>query len=243
MKPEAERDPEILRQTPEDYGAQKAAEIREVCALFGVADLRILPFPEPFRLSRSPEAVQALEDIILEVRPHVLITHAPFGTSPVLISHHGMGTSTLNDHRETAIAALEARVKPASIPDYETQRQAHRIAATYFLGVDVMPDQADFYVDISRWKDQRLQAEALFLSQGQNEAFARVCVERGAGASGWYARTQYAEAFVREHVETLPCITVPAWSMHQAYGSQIDHIQHLSGELMLTPDPTEQTPS
>ena len=63
-KPEAERDPEIMKQTPETYAAQKAEEFQKVCALFDVTDIRILPFPEPFRLSRSPEAVEALEDII-----------------------------------------------------------------------------------------------------------------------------------------------------------------------------------
>ena len=55
MKPEAERDLEVMRQTPEDYAAQKEEELRGVCAIFGVTDLRILTFPEPFRRSRSPE--------------------------------------------------------------------------------------------------------------------------------------------------------------------------------------------
>ena len=140
-KPETDRDPEIMKQTPESYAAQKAEEFRKVCALFDVTDIRILPFPEPFRLSRSPEAVEALEDIIRDVRPHVMITHSPVTTSPVGISHHGMGAAILNDHRETAITALEARVRPSGTPDYENQKQAHIIAATYYLGIDVMPDQ------------------------------------------------------------------------------------------------------
>ena len=105
-KPEAERDPEIMKQTPETYAAQKAEEFRKVCALFDVSDIRILPFPEPFRVSRSPEAIEALEDIIRDVRPHVLITHSPGTVSPAGISHHGLGVAIINDHRETAIAAL-----------------------------------------------------------------------------------------------------------------------------------------
>ena len=236
MKPEAERDPEVMRQTPDGYAGKKEKELREVCAIFGVTDLRILTFPEPFRNARSPEAVAVLEDIIRDVRPQVMITHAPFDFSPVGISRNGMGCAVLNDHRETAVAALEARVRPASTPDYETKRQAHKIAATYYLGVDVMPNQVDFYVDISRWKEQRMQAEAMFDSQGQTETFARKRVERGAGSSGWYAKTRYAEGFVRSEIETLPCITVPEWSMMYATRPSMDHIRHIAGELMLTPE-------
>ena len=236
MKPETERDPEVMSQTPDQYAEKKANEIRGVCAIFGVTDLRILTFPEPFRNSRSPEAVEALEDIIRDVRPHVMITHAPFNFSPVGISRNSMGCAILNDHRETAIAALEARVRPASTPDYENKKQAHKIAATYYLGVDVMHNQVDFYVDISRWKDQRMEAEAMFDSQGQSAEFARKRTELGAGGTGWHAKTQYAEGFVREQIETLPCITVSAWHMLQATGSNMDLMRHRAGEIMLTPE-------
>jgi LmbE family N-acetylglucosaminyl deacetylase len=236
MKPEADRDPSVMNQTPEGYAEQKATEIQRVCALFGVTDLRILTFSEPFRLARSPEAVEALEEIIRDVRPQVMITHAPFNTSPCGITRNGMGTGVINDHRETAIAALEARVRPASTPDYENQKQAHIIAATYYLGVDVMPDQVDFYVDISRWREQRFQAETLFASQGQDEAFARVRVETGAGSAGWNARTQYAEGFVRAQIETLSCIEVTEWDIIHATVPSKELIRHRSGELMLTPE-------
>lgn len=236
-KPEAERDPEVMQQTPETYAAQKEEEFRKVCALFDVTDIRILPFPEPFRLYRSPEAIEALEDIIRDVRPTILITHSPATTSPVGISHHGMGVGVINDHRETAIAALEARVRPSSTPDYENQKQAHTIPATYYLGVDVSPDQIDFYVDISRWREQRFQAEALFASQGQNEAFARVRVETGAGGQGWHARTQYAEGFVKTTTPTIPSIEINEWdAMHATLASK-DLIAHRSGEITISPEP------
>ena len=228
-KPEAKRDPAIANQTQEDYAAAKNREITEVCAVFGVKDLRILTFPEPLRLQHSPEAVDTLADIIADVRPHVLITHAPYNMSPAGITTHGLPTATLNDHRECAIMAMEACAM-ANMPDYEAKKQPHRIAAIYYLGVDVMPDQVDFYVDISDWKDHRQRAEALFKSQGQTEAFARKRIDIGAGSMGWAARTQYAEAFVRSQVETLPCIEVPQWSLQLASGSRIEHLKHIAGE-------------
>ena len=236
MKPEAERDPEVMSQTPKDYAAQKEEELRGVCAIFGVTDLRILTFPEPFRRSRSPEALEVLEDIIRDVRPHVMITHAPFNFSPVGISRNSMGVAILNDHRETAITALEARVRPSSTPDYENKKQAHKIAATYFLGVDVMPNEIDFYVDISRWEKRRVQAEAMFASQGQDEAFARKRVTTGAEKMGWTARTRCAEAFVRAEVETLGCIEVSEWGLVLATRSHRELMKHRLEEITLTPE-------
>ena len=40
MKPETERDPEVMSQTPDQYAEKKANEIRGVCAIFGVTDRR-----------------------------------------------------------------------------------------------------------------------------------------------------------------------------------------------------------
>ena len=81
-----------------------------------------------------------------------------------------------------------------------------------------------------------MQAEAMFASQGQTEEFARKRTQIGAGGAGWHAKTQYAEGFVRSEIETLSCITVSEWSMMHATLPSMDHIRHLAGELMLTPE-------
>ena len=82
MKPEAERDPAIINRTPEDYAAGKETELRQACAIFGITDVRILGFPQPFRLEHYPESIEALRDVILDVRPHVLITTSPLVGRP-----------------------------------------------------------------------------------------------------------------------------------------------------------------
>ena len=81
-----------------------------------------------------------------------------------------------------------------------------------------------------------MQAEGLFASQGQDDTFARLRIEKQVGNAGWCAKTQYAEGFVREQIETLPCITVSAWHMLQATGSNMDLMRHRAGEIMLTPE-------
>ena len=233
VKPQAERDPRIVNQSRDEYAAGKAQELRDVCAILGVTDLRILTMPEPFRLHRSPQAIDAIRDIITQVRPDVMITHAPYNTSPVGISTHGRATALLNDHRECAIATMEAKLTGAETPDYQGKRVPHRVATTFFLGIDVPFDDIDVFVDISDWEDHRFRAESLFRSQGQTEAFARRRVEIGAGSLGWWAKTQYAEGFVRAEPETLSCLDVTAWAKRNATASRIDQLRYRGGETKL----------
>ena len=229
LKPEAERDPVVLNQTAEEYSEEKAGEFRRVCALFGVEDVRVLRFPDkPFR--KTPEAVAAIRDLLYEVRPQVLITQSPYLSGP-----HGMSSVALNDHTETASTVLEAQGLAAA-PDYETRQRPHTIAATCYPGVYFMPDEIDFYVDISAWKEQRVQAEILFASQGHTEAFAKKRIEISAGHMGWYSGTGYAEGFVRAVPELLPEIRVPEAALRRATRPRGDQLRRVAGELEANAD-------
>ena len=148
----------------------KEQEFRQVCALFGCTDARILPFKDkPFK--KSDEAVEAVRNIIYETRPNVLITQSPY-----LTGHHDRPVGAHNDHTDTAFTVMEAQML-ASLPDYERQEQPHRIATTLYPGVYFMDNQIDFYVDVSEWAEQRVQAEMLFDSQGHTEAFSKKRIE------------------------------------------------------------------
>ena len=224
LKPEEDQDASIVNQTQEAYAEVKEREFRDVCALFGVTDVRILAFPDkPFR--KTPEAVEALRHIIYDVRPHVLITQRPY-----LRGRQSMVSAAHNDHDETAFAILEAQAL-ASSPDYGSRQRPHTIAATYYPGVYFMPDEIDFYVDISEWKDQRVQAEILFGSQGHTEAFARKRIEISAGHMGWTAGREYAEGFVRANSEVLPRIIVPESALERASEPRENYLKRIAGEL------------
>ena len=224
MKPEKERDATIINQTPEEYAEVKAKELYQVCALFGVTDVRFLGYPQPFRVDKTPEVVEMLRDIIYDVHPHVLITQRPYFSGP-----HGMGSAARDDHTETAIAVHEA-TGLAATPDYIRRQTPHTIAATYYPGVYFMPDEIDFYVDITGWKEQRIQAEILFSSQGHTEAFARKRVEIAAGQMGWAAGREYAEGFARARPEVLPHIIVPKSALERASEPHEKHLRRVSGE-------------
>ena len=224
LKPESEQDPEIINQSADDYARLKEDEFRKVCALFGVTDVRILDFPDkPFH--NTPEAVEALRQIIYDVRPHVLITQRPH-----LSGRNAMASGAHNDHDETAFAIMEAQGL-AGTPDYGSRQRPHTIAATYYPGVYYMPDEIDFYVDISDWKEQRVEAEILFSSQGHTETFARKRIEIHTGHAGWYAGTGYAEGFVRANPEVLSRIHVPETALRRASEPRQNHLKRLAGEL------------
>ena len=224
LKPEAEQDPEIINQSADDYARIKEVEFRKVCAIFGVTDVRILDFPDkPFH--NTPETVEALRQIIYDVRPDVLITQRPH-----LSGRNAMASAAHNDHDETAFAILEAQGL-AGTPDYGSRQRPHTIAATYYPGVYYMPDEIDFYVDISDWKEQRIQAEILFSSQGHTETFARKRIEIHTGNAGWSAGTQYAEGFVRAAPEVLSRIHVPEAALRRASEPRQNHLKRIAGEL------------
>ena len=222
MKPEAERDPAIINRTPEHYAAGKAVELQAACAVFGITDVRILGFPQPFRLEHYPESIEALRDVILDVRPHVLIT-----TSPSSDGQRVVISGMRDDHTESVRALMDARTLASA---YVRDTRPHRIAATYFMGVYYQRDELDFVVDVSDWYEQRVQAEALFESQGHTPAWARRRIDVSVGNTGWFAGTLYGEGFVCEKPEVLPRIIVPESALSRAAESHAAHRHKIVGE-------------
>ena len=110
IKPAAERDPRIVNQSREDYAREKLREFRAVCGLFGVSDVRVHGFPEPYRMERALESVETLKKIILEVRPDLMISHRRY-----LRGRSGMVSASRNEHDEAGFATHEAMYL-ASLP-------------------------------------------------------------------------------------------------------------------------------
>ena len=224
LKPEGERDRAVVEQSAEDYMGNKADELRKVCGIFGIDDVRVFGFPDK-QFKNTPEVVDALRDVIIEVRPDVLIPQSPFLEGP-----NGMPRAGHDDHLQTAFATIEAQQLAGTASFGSTQRP-HTIAATYYPGVYFQPDEIDFYVDITAWKERRVQAEAMFASQAQSETFARKRVEVSTGNQGWRAGTEYAEGFVRAGPDVLPHIEVPDFALVRAREPRQNHLKRIAGEL------------
>ena len=226
LKPKSEQDPNVINEPPEKYADQKAQELRQAAALFGIKAVRILDGGEPFRVDENPKIIHQLAEIISEVRPQVLITQSPYINYS---GPHGLIQPYVNNsHSETAYAVEHAQ-SLTSNPEHGSQIRPHKIAATFYPGVYFDRGDWDILVDISGWYEQRVEAEILFKSQGHNEAFARKRIEISCGAAGWTAGTAYAEGFVRSKPELFDSITLSPRTLQKAEESPQEHMDRVTG--------------
>lgn len=191
-KPPEERDQKIVGESSEHYAGRKRHELIDACAVFGITDVRVLGFTDDYGYLRpSDELNQAIADVILETRPHILLTHAPY-----VISMHGHGYAGADDHRAAGIAVQRA-CEIAGAPPADAKHVSHRIAKTYYTGAEFSFNDWDLIVDITDQVKNRVRAEALFTTQGHYEGFAMKRVEMGTGHSGWYGGFPYGESFLQ----------------------------------------------
>ncbi len=225
LKPPEERDPAVISETADQYTDLKLDELKRACAVFGITDVRMLGFSEPFRLNTQPEAITALQDIIQEVRPHIMITQSPF------LMDHGTGLPSggHDDHLETAYASLDARGRAGNATHGMTVAP-HQIAVTYYPGVYFERNQLDFIVDVSDWFEQRVEAEATYISQGHTPESSRQRMLLTLGNLGFFKSVPYAEGFVREKSELLSRLPVPEAAIQQAEESHEEMLQRRLGK-------------
>jgi len=66
--------------TVETLGEVREAELRSACALFGVADVRVLGTPDGGTV-HTEEGVTAIEDVLRELKPDILVCMEPHGVT------------------------------------------------------------------------------------------------------------------------------------------------------------------
>ena len=162
-KPAEERRAEILQRPRSEQAERKQAELQRVCALFGIEDARVLPFAD-HPLDSSPQLMEALTDIFYEVRPHVVITHAPYN-----YPRRNMFSLWDGDHPLAGQLVQQAMQRVAQ-PDRRRERSLHQVAQVYFIGVEFGWTDIDLFVDISDQVARRIEAEALYETQGAQPA-------------------------------------------------------------------------
>lgn len=227
-KPEEEQDPKIVDQDPHEYMTQKTDELNAIADLFGVNGCRALPYPDkPFLVERNPEAVEKIRSIILEVRPHVILTQSPYLTGP-----QGMASGARNDHTETGFAVIEAKLL-AQIPRYGTREAPHVVPATFFPGIYFEKNQWDFVVDIGgEFYEKRVEAEVLFKSQGHTAEYSRRRIDSTVGNTGYFAGITHGEAFVRERPEVVSKIRLSDYTLRRAVEPRLDMIRRQGGRAV-----------
>lgn len=230
IKPESERDPAIVNISAKEYGRQKEQEFIRSVELFGIKDVRILRAPEPYRYFEAPEYAEKISELLLEIRPDILITQSPY-LDGNLVGRNNMSNIMLDDHSQTAIAVHEG-LYHAENPDYALKVAPHRVALVLYMGVYFNRDQVDFYVDITDFYDKRVEAEAMFASQGHTREYARRRVETTVGWQGYQCKTAYTEGYVRSTFELYDEIPISPVSIRRARESRLSSIRRIEGEKL-----------
>ena len=221
-KPPDRRDMRVVHGSPEDYAERKTQEFARACAVFGITDVTVLPFSD-HPLEATGGVVSAIAGILYDVRPHMILTHAPY-TLPDRRFH----LAWVNDHTAAGIAVQKA-LNHVGIPDTEHGRAPHRVAAIYYTGIDYGFHEVDVCIDISDHVDKRIEAEKIFESQGHTAELARKRIESSAGFQGWKAGTGYAETFIRGYREISRSLSVTEENLRLAESSHEERLRRITG--------------
>ncbi len=220
-KPADQRRGEILERPRCQQADKKEHEIETVCAIFGIKDVRVLPFAD-HPIEDTPALRRQLCEIFYDVRPHIVITHAPFDDSL-----HGFMNRWDDDHCKTGMIVHQTMhaVKKA---DPQRRHSPHHVAQLYYIGVTFGPERIDLYVDVTDQIDKRIEAEALYESQGHTGELARKRIEAFAGFAGWWGGTGYAEPFLRANRQVSRYLLVTDEDLHVAQLSGREQLERIS---------------
>lgn len=221
-KPPAERDMSILTQPQDEYADAKAREFKDVCAVFGISDVRVLPFADN-PLEVTDEVVTALSEILYDVRPQMILTHPPYA-----LPSRRLHAAWPDDHTAAGIAVQKA-CQRAGIPDTEHGRAPHQVAALYYMAINFGFHEVDVCIDITDQVENRKKAENLFTSQGHTPEFSEKRIESLAGFLGWKVGLGYAETFIRGYVEISRHLSLSDEKLRMAESSREEHLQWLTG--------------
>ena len=200
-KPEHERRPEVLERPRNIQAQRKQIEMEKVCGLFGITDVRVLPFADN-PIEETTELHNTLAQLFYEIRPDIVITHAPYNYP---FHHHSSLWS--HDHPKTGQVVMQT-MQRVSQADRQRKQSPHQVAEVYYIGVEFGWTDIDLFVDITDQIHNRMKAEALYETQGHTSEFGRKRIEAFAGYAGWFGRTAYAEPFIRAKGQTSNYLTV-----------------------------------
>jgi LmbE family N-acetylglucosaminyl deacetylase len=176
---------------PTSIADEKEREVVEACGILGLTDVRFLRHSD--RLPKISDAIiQQLCDIILDVRPDIVITHHPFESGGLL-----------QGHAECARMAFSAIGLAGSLRSGD-DRPPHHVAQIFWVGLHGMTDALDFMfpqfpailIDITDQVEKKVRALQKIKSQYYGGDLAKKVIECRSGFYGIHLRVPYVEVFV-----------------------------------------------
>ena len=171
---------------------EKLEEVRNACRILGFDDVRDLGF-EDDDILLTQEKVDAIADMIRQVKPDVLISHHPYESGGFKM-HGTIGQATIYAWQIAAGTGRGRQVR-------------HSVPCIYFMNpLAYMGNnsleyagtaRADLYIDITDVIDKKVQALDYISSQFYGGPYSRKRAETSDGAHGNSAYVAYAEQFQR----------------------------------------------
>lgn len=179
----------------DDIRRLKRREARRAMAIIGTHEPRFLGWPDE-DLVVGPAQVRELADVLLEVRPDIVLTHLP---------HHAHG-GDVDPHSAVGAGVRRAGELAASRIRQVDGVPLHWVREWMFFPQGDLADSrdllnpgivADVWVDISPVIARKAQAMDQIVSQGYHGATARKILEAREGRWGMLSGVSYAEPFLR----------------------------------------------
>ena len=227
-KPPDQRDMNIVSETDDQYAQRKEHEMNQAARLFGITDAHVWPFPDN-PLEPAQDVIAAVTEVLLDYRPHLLLTHAPY-----IEPNRGRYYAYLSDHVAAGVAVLRAQHQ-AGTPDRQSMQRPHQVASVYYMAAEFDRTQFDLVIDITDQAHHRLEAEKLFKSQAQSDAFARKRIEHRALYDGWAGGYAYGESFIRARHSVDRHLPLSDEELRLSELSSADSIEQISYKV--TDDP------
>ncbi len=172
---------------PDALAERRAEEVARAAEVLGLAGVEHLGYPDGELDDDAPLRARLIETI-RRLRPEAVVAPDPTAV------FFGDGYVNHRDHRELGWAVLDSLV-PAASPLYLPDAgPAHQVGLLLLSGTL----EADAWVDISGWLDEKVAAVACLESRlGGDPALVAELLAHGAAEAGARAGIGHAEAFRR----------------------------------------------
>jgi LmbE family N-acetylglucosaminyl deacetylase len=169
---------------------EKMDEARKACAILGLEDIRALNF-EDDDILLTREMVEAIADVIREVKPDIIITHHPYEIGGFKM-HATTGQATIYAFQQ-AMGAGRGR-KPT-----HTTPKIFFMNPMGYMGQNTLGYASTTHVthimDITDVIDKKVKAMDAISSQYYGGAYSRKCHETCDGHTGGIGGVAYGESF------------------------------------------------
>ena len=213
---------------------KKLEETRAACRILGFDEVRTLGFGDDEQLL-TQELLDAIANVIREVRPDIIITHHPYEMGGFKL-HGTVGQATIyawNMARGTG----------------RGDQPTHHASCLYFMNPMAYMGQNTLgyasgshitnLVDITDVIDKKVQAMDLISSQYYGGAYARKCHEAGDGRTGQHGHVAYAESFQSFFPRTSYTLPISDADLHRQTEPMAEYVARRSemvAGLMPLPD-------